>query len=311
MSMGRRSQAMGRQAKGTIRIRLVSGGLAAWLVTALWCTVSAESAPEAGRPQQAGGPPPAAPAAASTSSLYERYRTVVERNIFSATARSPRPPVERQGPVEAPPPPAPGSGYVLTGVVAGGELPVALVEDTASGQTQVYQVGAETPAGRIEAIKVEGVLLARGDSQQLIQVGYTLAGEHSAKADSLVTVLASVPVAPAGGQGGGRTRGGGGPGGGGPGGGGPPGDTGGEAAGGPAPAASGGEAAAAPSAPQGPGGSGGSRGGGRRSGGGEAAAGAAAAPQNAQPAMSAQARDEVLRRLRERRNREMGGGGGG
>lgn len=291
MKMGRRREATGREAKGTGRARLAPLGSGAWLVTVLACALFAESAPQAGKES-------AAAAAPSASSLYERYQAVVERNIFSQSARSPRPVEPRPEGERTPPQPPPGAGYVLTGVVAGGQPALALVEESRSGKTQAYRVGAETPAGRVDAIQEDGVLLTQGESQRLIRVGYTLAGERSAKSDSVVTTLAFVPVAApsGGGSGGGRTRGGGGP----------SASASGEGGEGTA-SASGGEGEQGSSAPPG----GGSRGGGRRSGGGEATAGTQPASQNASSeAAGGQSREEIVRQLRERRNRETGGGGG-
>jgi hypothetical protein len=280
---------MGKEARRRAGTRVAAWVLGAWLVTLLWCTLFAESAPQEGKES-------AASTANTASSLYEQYRVVVERNVFSASARSPRP-----APAQAPPAPPAGAEYVLTGVVAGGEPAVALVEESGSGQTRVYRLGEETPAGRVAAIEGEGVRLSQGDSEKLIRVGYTLAGERSAKLDTVVTTLASVPLASSGGGSRGRA-------GGGPDAGGPPANAGEAAAAGPAPAASGGEAAQGPSAPQG----GGLRGGTRRFGAGGGGAGASAAPQNAQPnPFAGLSRDEVLQRMRARRTQEMGGGTGG
>ena len=116
-----------------------------------------------------------------TQELLTQYQPIVERNIFSRFARSPRPePRPEVVPVEAPPS-RPGSGHILTGVVLGGGAPVALVEDAATGVTRVYRLGAETPIGRLETIEPEGVSFAQGEEHQLIRVGYTLSGERSAK----------------------------------------------------------------------------------------------------------------------------------
>jgi hypothetical protein len=293
VSMVGRSELMGREGSRAIWPRLAPWALGAWLVMLLWCTLFAESAP------QTGNDAAARPAAKTASSVYEQYRAVVERNIFSSSARSPHPPAEQREQAAPPPPPA-GAEYVLTGVVAGGEPAVALVEENGA-QTRVYQVGEDTPAGRVAAIEVEGVRLTQGESQKFIRVGYTLAGERSAKLDTVVTTLAYVPVVPSGG--GGRARGGGAPGGGGQ-----PGNPGGQASDAAA-AAPGGGAPADAAAPQQ---AGGSRGRGRAFGGGGAGGGAPAAAQNAQPnPFAGLSQDQVLQRMRQRRMQQMGGGTGG
>lgn|GEM_PF-2760497 len=131
------------------------------------------------------GPPSTSPEA-----LYQRYRSVVERNIFSRFARSPRPepvPERRREPEPPRPAPAPGSGHVLTGVVAGVGGPVALVEEASTRQTRLYRVGSETPAGRVEAVTAEGVVLQGRGGQVRIAVGYTLAGEKSSKLATTMT----------------------------------------------------------------------------------------------------------------------------
>jgi len=285
VNMAGRSEVTGKEARRRAGTRLAAWLLGAGLATLLWCPLFAESTPQPGNAAAVASP------AKTASSVYEQYRAVVERNIFSSSARSPRPPAEERQ--QAAPPPA-GAEYVLTGVVAGGEPAVALVEQS-GGQTRVYQVGEDTPVGRVAGIEVEGVRLTQGESQKFIRVGYTLAGERSAKLDTVVTTLAYVPIVPSGG--GGRTRGGGAPGGGG----GQANDA--------APAASGGsDTAQAPSAPQG----GGFRGGGRRGGGGGAGPGASAAPQNAQPnPFAGLSRAEIMQRMQQRRMQETGGGAGG
>lgn len=144
------------------------------------------------RPQESG--------AGAAESLYRRYRVIVERNVFSRFARSPRPePPPVAQPKEPPPPPTPppGAGYILTGVVLGGEVPVALVEETSTGRTRLYRLGAETPAGRLEAVRMEGVELAEGGRRRHIRVGYTLSGEPSGKLSRLTTLE---PVSQAGGE---------------------------------------------------------------------------------------------------------------
>jgi len=133
--------------------------------------------------------------AASADALYQRYRAVVERNIFSRFARSarptPPPEAEREAPETPPPPTAfdPGADYVLTGVVTGSEVHLALVEETSTGETRVYRVGTETPAGSLQAIEVDGVTLVTEDGPHLIRVGYTLSGERSEKLGPVVSSL--------------------------------------------------------------------------------------------------------------------------
>ena len=143
-----------------------------------------------------GAEPPGArlqtPAVAAAEALYQRYRVIVERNVFSRFARTaraaPSPAAESEEPPGALRPPA-GAGYVLTGVVVGGEVPVALVEETANGRTRLYRLGAETPAGPLEAVRMEGVVLGEAGSRRYIRVGYTLSGEPSEKLSRLTTTL--------------------------------------------------------------------------------------------------------------------------
>lgn len=133
-------------------------------------------------------------AAGSGEELFEQYQSIVERNIFSRFARSPRPePRSEEVRAEAPPPaPRPGAGYVLTGVILGGLVPLALVEETAIGETRVFKVGAETPVGRLESVAPEGVTLVRGEDRRLIRVGYTLSGERSEKLAATFTTAPGV-----------------------------------------------------------------------------------------------------------------------
>ncbi len=139
------------------------------------------------------------PTSAGADALYQRYRSVVERNIFSRFARSPRPaPPPEVGPErrpEAPRPASPGAGHILTGVVTGGEEPLALVEETASGKTRVYRVGTDTPAGRLQTIDVEGVVLDVEGGPRLIRVGYTLSGERSQKLSRITSTVVGGPPA--------------------------------------------------------------------------------------------------------------------
>ena len=131
----------------------------------------------------------------SADALYEQYRAVVERNIFSQFARSPRPaPVPRaertadQTP-RARVPSDPAALHVLSGVVTGGDALVALIEGTATRETRAYGVGGETPGGRVLAIDVDGVTLVSGERRLRILVGYTLSGERSGKLTETVSSL--------------------------------------------------------------------------------------------------------------------------
>ncbi len=98
-------------------------------------------------------------------------------------------------PAEAPRPASPGAGHILTGVVTGGEEPLALVEETASGKTRVYRVGTDTPAGRLQTIDVEGVVLDVDGGPRLIRVGYTLSGERSQKLSRITSTVVGGPPA--------------------------------------------------------------------------------------------------------------------
>ncbi len=136
-------------------------------------------------PDEAGG---------KTQGLLTQYQPIVERNIFSRFARSPRPEPRPEVVRVQAPPSRPGSGHILTGVVLGGGSPVALVEEAATGVTRVYSLGAETPIGRLETIGPEGVSFAQGEEHQLIRVGYTLSGERSAKLASTMTLASGASL---------------------------------------------------------------------------------------------------------------------
>ncbi len=126
---------------------------------------------------------PAAPSAA------DRYRVIVERQIFRHSFARPAPPVK---PPPATPPPRVIS---LTGVIRTPDELVAVFEEKAVGDVHFLRVGDEIKDAKIVQINEHSVVVDTGGEEKLIEIGETLSGAPAPSPSP--TSPATQPAAPA------------------------------------------------------------------------------------------------------------------
>ncbi len=106
-------------------------------------------------------------AGAEAESSWERYKVLVERNMFlpdrSRPARPTHTPVVRS--------PQPRTNILLRGVVRQGDECIAFVEDTRSGVTSRVRAGDTLANGHVAQIGLDYLFYARGDETIRVELG--------------------------------------------------------------------------------------------------------------------------------------------
>jgi len=129
---------------------------------------------------------------AATAESYEKYRVLVDRNIFVRSRRRyipPRRPTSRP----APPPSDSDQDVVLTGIARRGDQYVAFFENVKTGTTIRVSAGERVGKGRAVAITLDKVSYERGEAPREVEIGRNLVGIVKTFA---VTVAAPPPPPP-------------------------------------------------------------------------------------------------------------------
>lgn len=110
------------------------------------------------------------------SESWEKYKIVIERNIFSRQ-RGPRIEYTRQRQVPvAPPAPDPESYVVLKGIVQENGEFIAFLEDTQSGQILRVRQGDSVVRGKIKSLTLDSIEYEFGDRTMTVTMGLNLQG---------------------------------------------------------------------------------------------------------------------------------------
>lgn len=153
-------------------------------------TPSPEPAPAATpapRPLQNGAPRGEPRNAVTSSSGWQRYGVIVDRNIFSRQRTSAsrggnnaqggnNTPGEATAPKPPAPPPEPGTQVVLIGVSFVGDYATAVFEDRRDGRIYAAQVGEKLIDRTVENISLDGVAVDHQGEKVQVVIGRTLAG---------------------------------------------------------------------------------------------------------------------------------------
>lgn len=116
----------------------------------------------------------AASAATDKADSWDRFRVLVERNMFLRDRRLPRPPQVGRA---APPADSPERQVVLTGTALCGTEFVAFFEDIRTGKTLRARAGGAVGTGKLKAVTLNGVEYETGGKATKIEIGWSLIGE--------------------------------------------------------------------------------------------------------------------------------------
>jgi len=116
---------------------------------------------------------PAADEERRAESSYDRYRVVIERNIFSRRRGERR---ERSPEPARPIPPDPERSVVLNGVVQQGDDMIAFLEDSRTGVTIRARSGDSIVRGRLKALTLDYVEYELEGRVTTVRLGETLEG---------------------------------------------------------------------------------------------------------------------------------------
>ena len=133
------------------------------------------------------GPVAHGAAAAASQPSWDRYRIVVDRNVFSRTRGRPGP----ARAVVARPVFQPKSPVVLRGIARRGDEHVAFIEDTGTKKTWKVKAGDALAGGRVQRITLDRVEVDRAGRTVAIQVGSSLDGTPVLAPASMPTVTSS------------------------------------------------------------------------------------------------------------------------
>ena len=119
----------------------------------------------------------------STAPSWEKYKVIVERNIFlrqrSNYSRRPEFTHTTEMPMERP-----RSPVVLTGIIRQGNEHIAFLENTSTGVTLRVAAGSEYADGRIARIELDHIDYEKDDKTVTVPVGSNLQGEPATGAAS-------------------------------------------------------------------------------------------------------------------------------
>jgi len=136
----------------------------------------------------------AASAATDKADSWDRFRVLVERNMFLRNRRLPRPPQVGRA---APPADSPERQVVLTGTALCGTEFVAFFEDIRTGKTLRARAGGAVGAGKLKAVTLNGVEYETGGKATKIEIGWSLIGEAASLPSRRLSTTAEPDLLPA------------------------------------------------------------------------------------------------------------------
>ncbi|HUS46705.1 MAG TPA: hypothetical protein VM098_01190 [Phycisphaerae bacterium] len=119
----------------------------------------------------------ALPAETDAGDSWDRYRVLVERNMFLRNRRPPRPPGQSGGSTVRLVRDS-DRDIILTGISRHDDEYVAFFENTATGLTSRIGTGQPVGKGRTRSITLDGVEYERDGAVTQIEVGRTLTGTY-------------------------------------------------------------------------------------------------------------------------------------
>lgn len=119
---------------------------------------------------------PKLPTKTETLTGWDRYKVLVQRNMFSKERGRPREEVRVERKRDVPPPPRIESDLVLIGVVQKDGAPAAIVENRVSGKIVTVKPGDSIGAGAIKVISLDSIDFEIDGILSVIKIGSTLAG---------------------------------------------------------------------------------------------------------------------------------------
>ena len=106
---------------------------------------------------------------------WEKYKIILQRNIFSRQ-RGPRVDRSRSQQMVMPPPPNPESYYVLKGIVQENGVFIAFLEDTQRGQILRVREGDSVARGKVKTFNLDTIEYQFEDRTVTVAMGYDLEG---------------------------------------------------------------------------------------------------------------------------------------
>ncbi len=122
----------------------------------------------------------ALPAETDAGDSWDRYRVLVERNMFLRNRRPPRPPGQSGGQTVVVR--DSDRDIILTGISRRDDEYVAFFENTATGLTRRIRTGQAVGKGKIGSITLDGVEYERDGAVTQIEVGRSLTGTYVVRA---------------------------------------------------------------------------------------------------------------------------------
>lgn len=122
---------------------------------------------------------------------FDRFKVLVQRNMFSKERGRPREESKRERKREAPPVPRIEADLVLIGVVQKDGLPAAIVENRVSGKIVTLKPGDSIGAGVAKVISLDSIDFEADGILHVIRIGSTLAGT----APKTITTVSETPAA--------------------------------------------------------------------------------------------------------------------
>jgi len=123
----------------------------------------------------------------------DRYRVLVDRNIFARDRGRSWPPASTGGTYR--PQFASQGRYVLTGVALHDDMAVAFVEDTTARTTGRYRVGDSLAAGKVRSILIDAIEYETNGAVVQVKLGATLAGGEATALPAASTPAQASPAA--------------------------------------------------------------------------------------------------------------------
>ena len=125
-------------------------------------------------------------AAGDDGPTWDRYRVLVERNIFLRSRTKPQPPSTSREVVRVVR--DPDADWVLIGTVRQGSVAAAFIENIATGEVHRAVVNDAVGTGRITTINLDGVTYSRNETNTPIAIGQNLNGAAPSAASEAPTL---------------------------------------------------------------------------------------------------------------------------